>query len=105
MIDVVDLGERDQRLDRDRRRGLLERRPAPGRRRRQRRRLEIERERQHLRSDLGAERRRLLQQLLIASGLLLEQSLERTRPGRRTNLGHWFHISRKALAVKAKVYQ
>ena len=58
--------------------------------------LQIERERQHLRSDLGAERRRLLQQLLIASGLLLEQSLERARSGRGTNLGHWFHLSKKA---------
>ena len=96
MIDVVDLGERDQRLDRDRRGGLLER----GQRQvgvvRERRRVEIQRERQHLRSHLGAERRRLLQQLLIASGLLLEQTLERARPGGRTNLGHWFNISNKA---------
>jgi hypothetical protein len=34
--------------------------------------------------------------LLITSALLLEQSLERTWSGRRTNLGHWFHLSRKA---------
>ena len=96
MIDVVDLGERNQRLDRDRRGGLLERRErllgVVG----QRRRLEVDRERQHLRSHLGAERRRLLQELLIASSLLLEQALERARLGRRTNLGHWLHLSNKA---------
>ena len=48
MIDVVHLRERDQRLDRDSRGRLLERRErAPGVVR-QGRRLEVDRERQHL---------------------------------------------------------
>ena len=39
---------------------------------RERRCLQVDRERQHLGSNLAAERRRLLQELVIASSLLLE---------------------------------
>ena len=69
-----------------------------------RRRLEVDRERQHLRSHLAAEGRRLLQELLIASSLLLEQALERARWGRRTNLGHWFDLSNKVWCRKRQKF-
>src|SRR5687768_11216738 len=58
--------------------------------------MQINREWQHRRSHLGAERRCLFQQLLVASSLLLEQTTERTRLGGGTNLGHWLHLSNKA---------
>ena len=95
VIDVVDLGERYQRLDRDGRRVLLQAGERDLGVVRERGGGEVQPERQHLGSDLLAERRRLLHKLLIARRLLREQALQRTLLGGRRCLGHGFDISKR----------
>src|SRR6185436_10502187 len=93
--------ERNQRLDRDSRGGLLERGEREFGFLRERRCLEVDRERQHFGPYFGADGRRLFQELLISINLLLEQALKRAWLG-GASLGHWFHLSNEVAAVKDK---